>query len=170
MYPESSVWLLLGLALVGANLPFFTERFFSFVPFRLKGEPEKFVGFYLLRASAAYVVWVFAFYLLTEPGFPLAAKLVGVLVYAAMMGASGFIYAPYVQHKSIGIHVLEWLLMAVYVVGIGRFVEGHHANMAVQSWQFYAIGLAIFFVLALPGVVWRHLWRRPQMPKGLQER
>ncbi|WP_235914887.1 DUF2818 family protein [Pelistega ratti] len=168
MYPETSVWLIIILAMISANLPFLTERMFAFSPFRLTGEPEKFIGFYLLRALVSYGLIGFVFYLLTEPAFPTSAKLFAVVVYIVLFTIPGFIYKGIVQHKHLGLHFIELIVFIVFIVSIGFFIESHYANRFSQSWQFYAIGICLFLVLAFPGFVWRHLMRHANTKKILE--
>ena len=147
MYPEISVWLIILLAIVCANLPFLTKRIFAFVPYQLKGEPEKFAGFYTARALISYALMGFTFYLLSEPAFPLSAKLFALFVYILIFMAPGYFYGKYISHKNIGIELLELILAICFVAAVGFFIESYYANKYTQSWQFYAIGICIFLSL-----------------------
>lgn len=169
MYPESSVWLIIVLAAVCANVPFLTERMFAFVPIRMQGEPEKFAGFYLLRAVVSYAVIGCACYLATETVLPMSAKLFGLVLFLVLFAMPGFFYKPYVSVKPFGARFVELLLLVCFVASIGFFIESYYANRFPQSWQFYVIGLCLFILLAFPGFVWRHLMRHPGLGQGHME-
>lgn len=94
----ASVWFVIGLALVAANLPFFTERLFALVALR----------------------------------------------------------AP----KSLGLRLLELLVLYALVGGVGLLLEKRAGQIAPQGWEFYAITLALFVTLGFPGFVWRYLAKR----------
>lgn len=164
MYPESSVWLVIILAIICANIPFLTERMFAFIPVRMGNEPEKFVGFYLLRAVVAYGVMGCAYYLVTTPILPISARLFGLVLFLILFAMPGFLYYQYVAIKPIGARLVELLLLVWFVAAIGFFIESYYANRFAQSWQFYAIGLCLFILLAFPGFVWRHLMRHSHLP------
>ncbi len=93
----ASVWFVIGLALVAANLPFFTERLFALVALR----------------------------------------------------------AP----KSLGLRLLELLVLYALVGGVGLLLEKRAGQIAPQGWEFYAITLSLFVTLAFPGFVWRYLYK-----------
>lgn len=166
MYPETSVWLIIVLAVVCANLPFLTERMFVLAPVKLKGEPDKFIGYYFGRALLSYCFLGTSFYLLTDVGLSMSAKAFGGVAFILLFGVPGFIYGKTVAYKNIGIHLLELAVFACFVVAIGFFIEAYYANRFVQSWQFYAISVCIFLLLAFPGFTWRHLMRHPHLPKS----
>lgn len=96
-----SSWLIVGLAVFAANLPFLNERCFALLAVQ--------------RFSFAKPLW-FRFF---ELG-------------------------------------------ALYVVLglIGFFIETQLGNRFNQTWEFYAITLCLFLVLAFPGFVYRYLRRR----------
>lgn len=98
MTSTASVWLVLLLAVVLANLPFFNERLFAFGP---------------LKAT-----------------------------------------------KTVSWRLLELMLYSALMIGLGRWLEGRHGQMAEQGWQFYAVLLCVMLTLAFPGFVWRHLRRK----------
>ena len=61
------------------------------------------------------------------------------------------------DHKSLGLRLLE--LMAAYLVvgGVALFFEHHLGQIAVQTWEFYAVTATMFITLAFPGFVFRYL-------------
>jgi hypothetical protein len=53
--------------------------------------------------------------------------------------------------------------MAVLYAAVGviaRFLESRIGNMFQQGWEFYAVTVCLFIVLAYPGFVYRYLRRR----------
>lgn len=61
--------------------------------------------------------------------------------------------------KTIWWRLLELLIYYGIFIAIGRSLEAYVGRLQPQAWQFYAITLLIFFVLAYPGFVARYLRR-----------
>lgn len=61
--------------------------------------------------------------------------------------------------KTIGWRLLELLVYYGIFIAIGRGLESYVGRMQPQAWQFYAITLLVFIVLAYPGFVFRYLRR-----------
>ena len=97
MDPSSAVWLVLAVAVVAANLPYFNER----------------------------------------------VLLVG----------------PSRSPKAAWWRLLEILLMAALVLGLGSALEARIGQRHEQGWEFYAAGACLFITLGFPGFVWRYLRR-----------
>ena len=95
---DVSIWIVIALALAGANLPFLTARLFGVVT-------------------------------LARP-------------------------------KSLGLRLLELVVLYFLVGGIGLLLEKRAGQIAPQGWEFYAVTGALFVTLAFPGFVWRYLARR----------
>lgn len=62
--------------------------------------------------------------------------------------------------KSLGLRLLELLVLYAVVGGAGLMLEQRAGQIAPQGWEFYAITLALFITLAFPGFVWRYLYKR----------
>lgn len=56
--------------------------------------------------------------------------------------------------------VLEVLVGYVIVGTLGLSLELNQGNAFPKQWEFYAVTLALFLVLAYPGFVWRYLMKR----------
>lgn len=57
--------------------------------------------------------------------------------------------------------LVELLLLYFALGGVSRLLEHNAYGSAYsQSWEFYAITLALFVVFAYPGFVYRYLWQR----------
>ena len=93
-----SIWLVIVVGLVAANLPFFTERVFAAVPLR--------------------------------------------------------------GGKSVGVRLIELVVLYFAVGLLGVLLERHAGQVAPQGWEFYAVTGALFLVFAFPGFVWRYLIKR----------
>ena len=59
--------------------------------------------------------------------------------------------------KSLWWRLLELIVLYGVIGVVGRLVEGRLGNVFSQTWEFYAIGAVVFFVLAYPGFVYRYL-------------
>ena len=169
MYPESSVWLIIILAFIFATLPFLTERMFAFVPAQLAGEPERFGGYYQLRAILSYAAIALAAYLMSMPLHSVPLKAVGFVLFILVLALPSVMVGPYVHVKKLAVRLFELLALYFLAGSIGFMVESYYANSVPQQWQFYAISLSIFVVLAFPGFVWRHLMKHPQNRGMLKE-
>lgn len=72
-----------------------------------------------------------------------------------------FVLGPLRAPKRFAWRLLELLVFAGVVVGVGRWLEWRGGQVAAQGWQFYAVFACVFLTLAFPGFVWRYLRRRP---------
>lgn len=97
MDDRAAAWLVIGLAIVMANLPFLNER----------------------------LLWV----------------------------------GPRREPKPLTWRLLELLLGAALVVGVGVALEGRLGQVQQQGWAFYAVMACLFCTLAFPGFAWRYLRR-----------
>jgi hypothetical protein len=62
--------------------------------------------------------------------------------------------------KSFFIRLIELTLLYFVVLGIARMLESNAGNVFNQGWQFYAVTVCLFLVLAFPGFTFRYLRRR----------
>ncbi|MBC7702291.1 DUF2818 family protein [Aquabacterium sp.] len=70
-----------------------------------------------------------------------------------------FLLGPTRVPKSLFVRLLELLVYASLVFGLGRALEGQLGQASPQRWEFYAVGTLTFLTLAFPGFVWRYLRR-----------
>ena len=61
--------------------------------------------------------------------------------------------------KSLGLRLLELLVLYFAVGGVGLLLEQRAGQIAPQGWEFYAVTASLFATLAFPGFVWRYLFR-----------
>ena len=69
-----------------------------------------------------------------------------------------FIFMPR-PVKTVWWRLLELLAYYGIFITIGRGLEAYLGRSQPQAWQFYAITLLVFIVLAYPGFVFRYLRR-----------
>ena len=62
--------------------------------------------------------------------------------------------------KPFFIRLLELIVLYFVVLGIARLLESNAGNAFSQGWQFYAVTVCLFLVLAFPGFIFRYLRRR----------
>jgi Protein of unknown function (DUF2818) len=64
------------------------------------------------------------------------------------------------KEKPFFVRLLELILLYFVVLGIARLLESNAGNAFSQGWQFYAVTVCLFLVLAFPGFIFRYLRRR----------
>lgn len=62
--------------------------------------------------------------------------------------------------KGLAWRLLELLLLAALVLGLGWLIEARLGQRHPQDWPFYAAAACLFVTFAFPGFVWRYLRRR----------
>jgi hypothetical protein len=62
--------------------------------------------------------------------------------------------------KSFPLRLLELAVLYMLVLGVAHLLESRMGNAFHQEWQFYAMTICLYLVLAFPGFVWRYLRRR----------
>ncbi|RTZ42442.1 DUF2818 family protein [Candidimonas sp. SYP-B2681] len=173
MNQSFAVWILIGLSLVTANLPFIIERPFLVLPWAQKGEPVApawmqwifSIVFLCLLAGMAYVAWLLiggAFVALSDLGSValFIAKIVGVfLILALLLAYPGWRNRAHIIEKSFFVRLIELLVFYCLVGILGFAFEANMGNQFPQTWEFYAITFSLFLVLGYPGFVYRYLLR-----------
>ncbi len=159
MFPESSIWLIIGIAWFTALLPFFTEKSFVFVPWRQEGESSNIP--YWLIAIRAFTHWFLIIYAATVMASQSSEviKIIAFVVSLILFSLPVFVLSKQVLVKSFAVRLFELLGFFFFSGGVGFAIESHYANSHTQDWQFYAIALCLYIVLAYPGFVIRHLFK-----------
>ena len=72
-----------------------------------------------------------------------------------------YIVMPGSGQKNLAWRFLEILIGYFLVGGLAALLESRaHGSVYSQGWQFYAVTLCLFIVLAFPGFVVRYLWKQ----------
>lgn len=61
--------------------------------------------------------------------------------------------------KRFAHHLGEWLAGLLLVWGLARLLEARAGAVHPQDWEFYAVGVCLYAVLAFPAFVWRYFWQ-----------
>lgn len=171
-----AIGLLILLALVTANLPFVSERHFLLLPWYIPGKE---------RGGSVAVNWVISvLYAAVLVGFGFIIDwLVGGLLFVGLGVAGGgalllslslvgllavlIFWVPGVcvvkgdaAHKPFVVRLAELLVFYALVGVLGFAIESSLGNPFAKTWEFYAITLCLFLVLAYPGFVYRYMMRR----------
>lgn len=62
--------------------------------------------------------------------------------------------------KPFWLRLIEMVLLYAALAGIAYLLESRMGNVFAQGWEFYAVTICLFIVLAYPGFVFRYLRRR----------
>ena len=62
--------------------------------------------------------------------------------------------------KSFWIRLFELICCYFFIGGLGFVFESSMGNVFQQGWEFYAISVCLFIVLAFPGFVYQYLRRQ----------
>ena len=171
---SSATWILIVLALATASLPFLLERPLIALPWMQEGEPERpgwmrwleACAFWLLLAGLAYgTLPLVGGALLIGSDLASVALFLGriAVVFVAaflLMAYPGWRNKGRAVRKSFFDRLLEVLVLYVLVGMLGFAFEMNLGNRFPQTWEFYAITLSLYLVLAYPGYVYRYLFHR----------
>lgn len=61
------------------------------------------------------------------------------------------------QVEPIWLRLVELAVLYFAVLGVAHMLEARIGNVFTQGWEFYAITVCLFLVLAFPGFVFRYL-------------
>jgi len=171
-----AVWLLILLALSTAGLPFWLERPLLVLPWAEKGEDarpswlrglESLVFFVLLIGlHFAVLSWIGGALLIPSDPLSLGLFLGKLLLLAAaavlVLGYPGWRDVNRSVRKSFVTRMLEVVVLYLLVGTLGLAFEANIGNPFPKNWEFYAITLSLYLVLAYPGFVFRYLLRKPR--------
>ena len=92
--------------------------------------------------------WIIIFLMVVAANFPfLTESLLGV-------------WRLKQAEKPFFIRLFELIVLYFVVLGIARLLESNTGNAFSQGWQFYAVTVCLFLVLAFPGFIFRYLRRQ----------
>lgn len=170
-----AIVILVVLSLVTANLPFVLERPLLVLPWRSVGGRfaegsgrwfESLAFFAALSGLAVGTLWWIGQGLVSPAGMLLRVAVMIVLVvlllvYPQMVARdAGGNNRP--ASKSFLDRFIEVLVFYALVGVLAFAFEASMGNVFAQRWEFYAITLSLFLVMAYPGFVYRYLMRRQQ--------
>ncbi|MBC2768719.1 DUF2818 family protein [Pusillimonas sp. 7-48] len=170
-----AIVLLILLSLVTANLPFATHKPLLVLPWAAPGGRfaqgpmrwfESLLFFVVLAGLGAGTLWWVGQGLMSPIGMLLRVAILLVLVVALMAypsvvarrSASEMASTP-AAGKSFFDRLVEVLVFYALVGVLAFAFEASMGNVFVQGWEFYAITLSLFLVMAYPGYVYRYLMR-----------
>lgn len=103
----------------------------------------------------------------------LIVLLVAALVAASLPFLTNRVFALVAWTKSASkpfwLRLVEWFVLYLAWLALGKGLEASQGGVAPQAWQFYAITLGLFLVAAYPAFVWCYLWRRQGQPAARHE-
>lgn len=167
------------MALVMASLPFVAERPFLVLPWFQAGENrrslwlrgfESIVFFAVLVGLGYLTMYVVgkSIFIGSDLGQLLyfLVKVVGVgALIALALAYAGWRNKGRVVSKSFFDRLLELLVFYALVGTLGFAFESSIGSAFVQGWEFYAVTLSLFIVLAYPGFVYRYLLKHRKSKK-----
>lgn len=170
MDQTAAIIVLICIALVAANLPFASQRFFLLLPWQVAENRQPwqvrlgdFAVYVALLAGWFWLPHVLIAQGVVDSGLMQALRLAGVAVGALVVlmypGWRGY---TAVTAKPLVVRLLEVLLFYFMVGAVGFAFEASVSNPFAKGWEFYAITLSLFLVMAYPGFVYRYLLRHPR--------
>lgn len=172
MEQSTAVWFVIALAIVTANLPFLVERPLLTLPWTRTGDARpsgarwlESLVFFVLLVALGYFIRPLIGTATFSGADPLSVllflgKLAGGLIAAILLlSYTGWRLRGVAVHKPFFERLLEVLVFYALVGMLGFGFEMNIGNPFTQGWQFYAVSLSLFLVLAYPGFVYRYLMR-----------
>ena len=147
---SASIWLIILLAVLAANLPFLNERCFAIIAL------QRFAFLKSMFSRATGDV--------PTSDLPVADSRENGLVFSSSDGSLEKpvdvqivkdASAPIV--KSLWLRIFELIILYFCVGAIAFLLEAAAGNRFPQRWEFYTINACLFLVLAFPGFVFRYL-------------
>jgi len=167
VFENAAAWSLIVLSLIAANAPFLTERPLLVLPWSRQSTRapwSRWVVAFSLLAALACVCWLAQWWIgqavtgsrvqiLLRVVFVVAATVVLLVVPGWYLGRT-YADKPFVHR------LLELLVLYGLIGMLGFAVEANLGSVFPQRWEFYAVSLSLFLVMAYPGFVVRYLFKR----------
>ena len=84
-----------------------------------------------------------------------------ILASLPMLSDRGVFAVPLLKKaKPFWFRLIEFLVVYVIWIGIGRLFEAQHGQVSKQGWEFFVVTFLLFLVAAFPAFTWRYLWKR----------
>lgn len=170
MEQSQAVWLLIGLAILTAGLPFWLQRTLVLLPWSAEASADRpaWSGWLLsLLHLALLVAWSWAAlawigHSLAASAFTLLSRLLLMLALLALLFWLPGRYVATRRLKPFVSRLIEVLVLYLLVGVLGFAFETQLGNAFAQGWEFYAITLCLYLILAFPAFVYRYLLGRRQ--------
>ncbi|AYR20055.1 DUF2818 family protein [Alcaligenes faecalis] len=168
-----SIWVLIVLSVMTANLPFLVEKPLLVLPWSLPGERsglspwlQLVVGLVYLAVLAALGLGIYTM-IASSSGLNSLPVLLGKLLLGLVLVGAMFYFPVWrSRHQKVSKGFFPRLLEVCAFYGIvgafGFAFEASIGNPFKQTWVFYTITFALFLVMAYPGFVYRYLMRHPK--------
>lgn len=147
---SASIWLIIVLAVLAANLPFLNERCFAIIAL------HRFAFLKSMFSRSTGDV--------PTTDLPVADPRANGLVFSS---SDGSLEKPILIQslkdtsapviKSLWLRLFELIILYFCVGAIAFGLESAAGNRFSQRWEFYTINACLFLVLAFPGFVFRYL-------------
>lgn len=169
MSQNIAIWVLIILAFVLANLPFFLQRPLLFLPWAQQAQSPRSAGqrwflFIVFSFILGGLAWGAYYWLSQQLFFSLTTLMLttgGVLIVGAVLFfIPGWVNSGLGLKKSLFDRFIELTVLYVLVGLLGIAFEASLGNVYPQQWQFYIITYSLFLVLGYPGFVVRYLLKR----------
>jgi len=169
-----SIWVLIVLSVITANLPFLVEKPLLVLPWSMPGERsglspwlQLIVGLVYLAVLAALGLGIYTV-IASSSGLSSLPVMLGKLFFGSGFGG-GHVFTS--RPGALAIRKFPKAFFLVFWKSVrftGLWVrsallfEASIGNPFKQTWVFYTITFALFLVMAYPGFVYRYLMRHPK--------
>ena len=168
-----SIWVVIVLSVITANLPFLVEKPLLVLPWSLPGENSSLSSGLQLIVGVVYLAVLaglgFGIYtvIASSSGLSSLPVLLGKLFLGLAVVAAVFYFPAWrTRHQKVSKGFFPRLLEVCAFYGIvivfGFAFEASIGNPFKQTWVFFTITFALFLVMAYPGFVYRYLMRHPK--------
>ena len=169
MTQSTSVWFIIILALITANMPFAVSRHLLWLPWKQDADDNR---HYLLRWLTSLlhvgVLVAAAWFFYEQIGDALSTAAFGgfVVAYLAacalLLALPGWRMGEPAEPKPFVVRLLEVFVLYCLCGVLAMALEQNQGNRFDQTWEFYAITASLYVVLGYPGFVLRYLLRKPR--------
>lgn len=172
---QAAVWLIIFLALLMANLPFAVNRPLAAWPWQNSKQPALLNWLLGLIYLLGVAIWSWGTLNLIGGAISTSSSwlmlLISALIAAAWLYWPGLIFKPVANPpgtrasqrkdpKPFINRLLEVMITYVLVGTMGFALELNMGNAFPTQWEFFAVSMALFLVMAYPGFVVRYMLKK----------
>lgn len=172
---QAAVWLIIFLSILMANLPFAIDRPLAAWPWQNSQQPALLKWLLGVVYVLGIAIWSWGTLAIVGGAIGSASSLLMLLICALIAALwlywPGFIFKPAANPpgtraskrkdpKPFINRLLEVMVAYVLVGTIGFALELNMGNAFPIQWEFFAVSLALFFVMAYPGFVVRYMLKK----------